>query len=303
MKVTNPNPSINSVEVEISTNELQMLETALSFSLRSLNQKDIETFFGENLEINDLIFDVRNALREHEKSQPELPPKEQLRSLVTKFKKWISDNYSEEQIKDNLIDDAGYPDWGEIENHFAKILKNNWLSILDKDDKINLLYLIARNWDIGSLIGWFSAEKPLSTLGDLSDEDFVELAKIVSQLQQPEFEEAKFQFASSFKKFDELSPEIEETLLTIYQSRDEYSRRHALISLAKLGYKNIRELLNKSWETEEEEHHKIDCLRAINEYVKDEDLLNEYLIKATFDGREEISKYVAEIKSQKNFTF
>lgn len=294
MKITNPNLSKNCVEIEISTNELEMLETALSFARRSLNETEIKKFFGENFELEDLIADVRIALQDFEKYQPVLAPKEQLKKFVAKFKKWISDNYSEEQIKENLIDDAGYANWDEVENCFKEILKNNQFSSLDNEDKINLLYLIARNWDIGNMISWFSAERPLSNLGDLADADFIDLAKIVAGLPNFEFEEAKFQFASSFKKFEELTPEIEEILLKIHQTGEEYSSRHALKALAKLGFKDIRDLIKKSWETEEDEFYKIDCLESIK-YIGDENLLKEYLDKASSDNREEISEYLKRI--------
>lgn len=301
MKIINPNSSEKCVEVEISANELEMLETALSYARRSLNEPEIEKFFGKNFELEHLIEDTRNALQEYEKSQPVLSPKEQLKKFVSKFKKWISDNYSEEQIKENLIDDAGYSNWDEIENYFKETLKNKQFSSLDNEDKINLLYLIARNWDIGNMISWFSAERPLEPYGNLLDSDFIDLAKIVANLPNFEFEEAKFQFASSFKKFEELTPEIEEILLKIHKTGEEYSSRHALKTLAKLRFKDIRDLIKKSWETEEDELYKIDCLEAIK-YIEDEDLLKQYLDKASSDNREEISEYVKNIKSEKNWT-
>lgn len=300
MKITKTisiNPIV-SAEVEISTKELELLETALSIARRDLSLDKIEKLFGENLELNYLLEDIQNVLKECEKSQPELPPKENLKNLVSKFRKWLADNYTEEKIKENLIDDAGYPNWKDIENYFSALLANNQLNLLDSEDKINLLYLIARNWDIGSMIGWLSPNRPLSHCGNLSDKDFIDLAGIVAKLHHLEFNDAKCQFASSFKKFDELTPEIEEILLQIYETGDDYSKRLALISLAKLDFNNIRSLIKQTWIEEDSELVKIDCLRAIDEYLLDKDLLNEYLIKAEPDNRKLISEYVAKLKNK-----
>lgn len=296
MKVLKPNSSQNTLEIEISADELQLLETALSYARRSLSSVEIEKCYGKNLELEYLIEDVRVALQDFEKTQPQLPPKAHLKKLVSKFKKWISDNYDDEAIKNQLIDDPGYPNWEEIEHYFREILKNNRLKDLDKEDRINLLYLIARNWDLGSMIGWFSAAKPLSHCGDLSDEEFIDLAKIVAGLNLPEFNDAKSQFASSMKKLGKLTPEIEEILLQIYENGDEYSKRHALISLAKLGYKKTKDLVKKSWENEDEEHHKMACLEIIKEDLKDLEMLQEYLEKSSTDKRQYISEFVKKLK-------
>lgn len=243
---TNSNKSIVFAEIAVSTDELQILETALSYALRSLDETEIERIFGDDFILEAIRGDVRDAISACEKLQPLLTPKEKLKKLVSKFRKWLSDNYSQEKIKKNLVDDAGYPDWREIESYFSEMLANKWLSTLDKEDKINLLYLIARNWDIGSMVGWLSPTKSLSNCGQLEEKDFIDLAKIVAELNRSEFDDAKCQFASSFKKFDELTPEIEKILLMIYETGNEYSKRISLESLAKLGYSDIKKLLKKS---------------------------------------------------------
>jgi hypothetical protein len=245
--------------------------------------------------------EIQGAVQACVNLQPELIPKERLKKLVAKFRKWLADNYSEEKIKENLIDDAGYPNWREIESFFSEMLADKRLGALDKEDEINLLYLIARNWDIGSMIGWLSPDKSLSNCGRLEEKDFIDLAKTAAELNHLEFNDAKCQFAASFKKFDELTPEIEEILLMIYETGDEYSKRLSLISLAKLGYRDIKNLLKKSWTTEESEFHKIGCLTAIDEYLKDKDLLREYLDDAASDNRQHISEYVTKLKMNRQY--
>ncbi|MEK7725525.1 MAG: hypothetical protein AAB336_14325, partial [Acidobacteriota bacterium] len=147
------------------------------------------------------------------------------------------------------------------------------------------------------MINWFVSDKQLSPGGNLSAQDFIDLAQILAEQQAPEFNDAKSQFASSFKKFESLTPQIEAILLQIYETGDEYSKRHALISLAKLGYQNTKKLVQKSWETEDEEHHKIACLEIIRDDLKDEEMFKEYLDKALLDGRQYISDFVNKIKN------
>lgn len=303
MKIINTNSNESKIfaEIAVSTDELQILETALSYALRSLGETEIERLFGDDFKLLDMRDEIQEAIQACEKLQPELIPKERLKKFVAKFRKWLADNYSEEKIKENLIDDAGYPHWKEIESYFSEMLANKQLSTLNKEDKINLLYLIARNWDIGSMIGWISPNKTLSHCGELEEKDFIDLAKTVAELNHSEFDDAKCQFASSFKKFAELTPEIEEILLMIYETGDEYSKRLSLISLAKLGYHDIKNLLKKSWTMEESELHKIGCLTVIDEYLKDEDLLREYITEAETDDRRYISEYVTKLKMNKRY--
>ena len=231
---------------------------------------------------------------------PTFSVKETLKELVAKFREWIFDNYTVEEIAENSFDDTGYPYWAEIENYFSEILQNEQIQDLDEEDKKNILWLIARNWDHGSMISWLAQKRPLSWLGNLSDQDFIELARTVVELNHIEFEDAKCQFISSFKKFENLTPELEKILLRAYETDSEYIKRLALLSLAKLDYSDIRNLIKNSWETEDSEHHRMGCIGAILEYLGDEELLKEYLDKASFDNRKYISAYIEKIKTDKN---
>ena len=148
-------------------------------------------------------------------------PKLMLQTQVDNFKNWWNENYTLSEIKELGTDDPGYPDWGIIEDYFEELLKNNLIKELDKEDQINLLWLIARNWDIGRMIGWLSEKKPLSNLGDLTEENFIMLSKTLIKLDNTEFDDAKSQFASSFKKFKELTPEIEIILLAYFNDNHE----------------------------------------------------------------------------------
>lgn len=88
--------------------------------------------------------------------------KNKLRQLVSDFRQWLADNYTSDEIDELRTDDAGYPKWEEITTYFSELIDKKLLRNLDKEDQINLLYLIGRNWDIGNMIAWLSKGTKLS---------------------------------------------------------------------------------------------------------------------------------------------
>lgn len=194
-----------------------------------------------------------------------------LRTHAARFKHWLQE-YPGNEI--------GYPHWKHVEAHFCDLLATGGIGRLNQDELTALLYLIARGWDIGRMIAWLSNTPTLSNLGDLEREDFLILARLAATIEGTEYDDARYQFAASIRKLGPLNADTESVLLAFYDSTDEYTKRLALISLAQGGYPGIRALIEKSWRTIEEEHHKIGCLECLSEYVGDETLLREYLDKA-----------------------
>ncbi len=119
---------------------------------------------------------------------------------VDDFKKWRRENYTDEQIAKNAVDEPSYPKWNNLGNFFGQLIDTNQISLLDKEDKINLLYLIARDWDTAYLLSDLSENKPISSRGNLTDEDFIDLAKVAVTLTDMEYEDAKSQIALCFRK-------------------------------------------------------------------------------------------------------
>ena len=222
-----------------------------------------------------------------------------LKFYVEDFKKWRQENYKNEQIVINATNDVSYSSWDELVNFFGQLLDTKQISLLDKDDKVNLLYLIARGWDNGAFLYELSDQRPISTCGDLSDEDFIELARVAVTLVGKEYDDAKSQIANCFRKLDYLTPEIEGILLKLYGSKEEYIKRQALISLAKLGYKDIISLVEKSW-TIGDEWHKIACLNVLDKYVDNKELMNGYLSEAVNSKQKDLSECASELKTKNN---
>jgi hypothetical protein len=227
--------------------------------------------------------------------------KETLKELVSEFRKWLADNYSEEEIKDDRVDSPSFNNWKRIEDYFTFLLDNDELKNLDKEDKINLLYLIGRNWDIGNMLAWLSPNSPLSLCGSMKESDFISLARVAKDLHELEFHDAKSQVIVSFQKFNSLTDDIKHVLLDFYETGEEYSKRMSMETLAKLGYNEIRSLVERSWREQDDEHHRMMCLGIINEYIKDTDLLKKYLTMAEMDNRQYISGYVKTLKENKNY--
>ncbi|WP_293308339.1 hypothetical protein [Pedobacter sp. UBA5917] len=222
-----------------------------------------------------------------------------LKDFVGSFKKWLSAEYSSQEINNLRIDDTDYPNWKAIETYFSALLAAREINRLDDEDLANLLYLIARHWDMGRMIAWLSDSPVFSNLGDLSTDDFLILAKAVSTLDGTEYDDAKSQFAACIhKKIDSLTPQLEIILLDLYHSNYEYTKRLSLLALARHGYPAIRTLIKQSWETVEGEFHKIGCLEAIHEYIKEPELLNKYLELAATEPGDYLQKYVVYLKER-----
>jgi hypothetical protein len=225
--------------------------------------------------------------------------KDTLKELVDEFRKWLADNYSEEEIKDDRVDSPSFNNWNRIEDYFTFLLDNDELKNLDEEDKINLLYLIGRNWDIGNMLAWLSPNSPLSNCGHLKESDFISLARIAKDLHGLEFHDAKSQIIVSFQKFHSLTDDIKNILLDFYETGEEYSKRMSMETLAKLGYEEIRSLVERSWREQDDEHHRMMCLGIIHEYIRDSELLEKYLALAEKDDRQYISAYLKKIKADR----
>jgi hypothetical protein len=227
--------------------------------------------------------------------------KQRLKELVEDFRKWLAANYSREEIEEDRVDSPSYNDWKTIEDYFAYLIGADELKNLDEEDRINLLYLIGRNWDIGTMLSWLSTDATLSHCGNLKESDFISLAHVVKNQHALEFQDAKSQIVVLFQKFAYLSDEIKMILLHIYETGDEYCKRLSMRTLGKLGYVHIRSLVERSWREQDYEHHRMACLSVIDECIKDDRLMNEYLKIADLDRRPYISNYVQELRQNKNY--
>jgi hypothetical protein len=222
-----------------------------------------------------------------------------LASLVAKFKFWLAVHYSPQEIEQLRTDDAGYPAWAEIDNYFAFLLAHDRVASLLRAEQVDLLYLIARNWDIGTMIAWLSPQVgSLSNDGTLKPDDFLQLATTLTTISHMEYRDAKVQFAVASRKFSSLSPRLQQVLLAFFDDSDEYVKTSALASLGKLGYLGLPALLAQAWEVVEDEHSKIAILSVIEQYSEDKDLLLHYLALAATSPGTYLAESVAAIQKE-----
>lgn len=148
---------------------------------------------------------------------------------------------------------------------------------------------------MNNLLVWLQEDAPLSNMGDLKATDFILLAKTLVNLEHPEFNDAKSQFAASFRKLGAMTEETEAILLQFYNDPDEYTKRQALMSLGKLNYSDIRSLIAKSWDEIEDEHHKIGCLSVVQN-LNDPQLTKHYLALVAQQEGEYLKAYAERLK-------
>lgn len=221
-----------------------------------------------------------------------------LSELVAKFRRWLAETHTAEEIDQLVLDDAGYPYWNEVAEYVTALLATDGVATLSDAEQTALLYLIARNWDIGWLIAWLSPGEQLSNLGILRQADFLRLASKVTTLTHAEFNDAKFQFAVSCRKFPALTPELERVLLALFYDAHSYTKTCALASLAQLHYPAIKELVRQCWEQVRDEHAQIACLVVLDKHIKDDALLASYLALASALPGDNLAETASELQQE-----
>jgi len=219
-----------------------------------------------------------------------------LSELATKFRQWLATLYTPEEIAALLTDDAGYPGWQEIDAAFDALLTTNRLPSLSHDEAVALLYLIARNWDLGTMIAWLSPGLALSNDGPLRPTDFFRLGHLLVSLAAPEFRDAKLQFAAASKKLGTLTPDARQLLEALFAESDEGVKIYALTSLATLGAPDLHWFVEQTWSSVTDEHSLLACLQVAVDYLRDRDLVLRYLERASQVPGRYLQEYVTAVR-------
>jgi hypothetical protein len=217
---------------------------------------------------------------------------------VEQFETWRKENHSTEQYAKGYTDDPSYPSWNEVESDLEALFKSGTLETLSSEDKEGIIYLIARNWDIGNIINWLtiSGEEPISYLG-CTEADFLHLCPIALNSKE---EDAKCQFVKVLPFLTTISKtEIRPLLLDFYHNGATYTKRMSLFALQAVKYPELEELVKASWADEADEFYKIACLnilhalksKSLKAYVKeaqgykDWDFLQENVVRIKEEAR------------------
>lgn len=204
--------------------------------------------------------------------------------------------YTPAEIATLLTDDAVYPGWQEVDAAFGALLTTNRLPSLARDEEVALLYLIARNWDLGTMIAWLSAGPALSNDGPLRPADFFRLGHVLVSLAAPEFRDAKLQFAAACKKLGTLTPDARQLLEALFAEPDEGVKTYALTSLAALGAPDLRWFVEQTWTSVTDEHSLLACLQVAVDYLRDRDLVLRYLERASQVPGPYLQDYVSAVR-------
>jgi hypothetical protein len=221
-----------------------------------------------------------------------------LHELVANFRSWLADNYSTEEINQGTTDDPGYPRWKKVEDYFAVLLTEKRLAALSREAQVDLLYLIARNWDTGTMIAWLSTGPNLSNCGPLSSADFLRLGHTLTTLTHSEFRAAKSQFAAACRKFPTLTQEVEQLLLALFADPDEYVRTCALDALGTLHHPDLARFVAEAWETSIDEHSKMAYLNVVRRHLPGNGLTQHYIDLAVADPGPYLADYVTRIREE-----
>jgi hypothetical protein len=208
----------------------------------------------------------------------------QLSTHIKKYKKWVAFTFSYDDIINGNYDAAGYPDWAEIERYLQEFFGEVDFKELKDSQLDEIIYLIGRNWDIGTIINWLRKGPEISQIG-MTEEQFFVIAK--KALHSSDWD-ARYQIAGVlYRVSEENNEQAIELLLKYHEDHEEYVRRMALKSLHMLKYSGLHGLIEKSWRYDEVYEREY-CLVLLKEIKSGQ--YDAYLSEALSDKRDDLRK-------------
>lgn len=203
---------------------------------------------------------------------------EALRAEVARFRSWAETYPVAERSGEWEVD---YPNWQDLWPAFAAFVRGSSAREWDEDTQRLLLYVIARDNEIGEAVDAVAKEPDqlllLAERALASDERY-----------------AASQLATQLGKLDALDAlHAESLLLRFAQYHDEYVRRLALLALAERGSSHVEELAIAAWDSGHE-YQRMAALEALNRVGSP--LVAEYLTRAEADGRTYLAQCAATIR-------
>jgi hypothetical protein len=219
---------------------------------------------------------------------------ERLRNVVQDYHNWVAKHYSPEAIAADRVDTNGYPRFHRMEKLLAHMVQSRRLLDLDLEGQEHLLYLIGCQWHGRSIFNWISPNGPMYFDIKLSEEEFMFLARAVCVFKGLRIEDARRQIAASLHKLPQMTPELEELMVSLYENGEDYSRRLCLRAMGHFGHPALSATLRRSWEENTHQYHRLDVVRVMAKYSSDEVLRSEILPKARLEESKLIQDVLAE---------
>ncbi len=199
--------------------------------------------------------------------------------LRADFERWAHACVSAEQVQRGEYDEAGYPEWTSFEERFVQHVADGTIHALQQDELRDLLFLIARSWDLGRVLAWLSSGAQFSNVAPLSEHDTLFLAEASLGFEGAEFDAARQQLAVVLGRAQGARERALDVLTRLYERDDEYTKRMALLSLGTLDSPQILALVPRSWDIADE-YQRIACLEVLARGGHDDALLEELLHRA-----------------------
>lgn len=197
---------------------------------------------------------------------------------IAKFKEWAS-CYPEANRSGEW--ECDYDDWRPIYSSFKSFLDENPPSAVSDEAIQDLIYIIARDNEMEELISLVS-QRPAwlqllatSALGSHEGDALWQLAKAIGSATV-------------------LWPGAEQTLLTFFESEDEYVSRMALHALGERRHPQTEALCQRAWDTGHE-YQRIMALWVLMEIGSPQ--LSHYLQAANADGMLHVAQNAQKIEA------
>lgn len=209
---------------------------------------------------------------------------------IVLYKNWLNQNWTPRQIAEGAIDEAGYPNWKEIEDTFEKVFKELNFKELSRKDLESITYLIAQQWDIAIILFWFDRETNIISQLGMTEEQLLVLAEFGLSAQEWS---ARQQYAASLMKVKKQRTKAIDLAIKYHQDTEADVRRFALTSLLEMDYPQLTDLVLTSWQKNDEDEQML-CLLIWEQIDKKQ--FDKYLQVAKKDTRPYMRAYVQEMK-------
>lgn len=210
----------------------------------------------------------------------------ELINQVRYFKQWASEYAPNERYGEWEVD---YPEWIHLYKAISEFVASySSISEWSAEQLQLVLYILARDNECQNIAKELSKSYP---------ETLIQLARVSIELGEPD---AKWQLAKELSQIQSEKAKIEEILVALAHDSDEYVRRQALISLARIKSKFTENLALKIWyqSHENQQWSRMAVLWCLNRI--DSSHFDPLRLEAELDSRPYLSEYAKKAR-QKDF--
>jgi len=200
-----------------------------------------------------------------------------LEAEVTRFRSWAEVYPAAERYGEWECD---YDEWMPLYEAFARFVAAIPCTEWDRPTVDLLVYIIARDWDIGQLV-YYVEQDP---------ENLLCLAGWVRTFSE---DDARWQLAAALGRTPLPAARVDPLLIDYARDENEYVRRRALLALGERRSPAVEDLVDAAWDTNEE-YQRMATLEAL--YTSGSTRLQEFLARAANDNRPYLTQCATRIQ-------